>query len=252
MSVGAPPDEYNRDGQDWGLPPFDPWKLRDAAYEPFVQTVRAGFRHAGGLRFDHVMGLFRLYWIPTGESPRAGTYVRYPYRDLLDILALESVRAGAYVVGEDLGTVEDYMRDELAARDVLSYRLLWFESSPPRSYPRKALAAVTTHDLPTVAGLWSGKEPAMADVRSRVQEWTGLADDAPVTEVVQSVYSLLAEAPSMIVTATLEDALGVEERPNYPGTVNDTNWSLALPVPLEDIETDPRVLEVAARLATHD
>ena len=108
ISVGAPPDEYNTQGQDWGLPPFDPWKLRNAAYEPFIETVRAGFRHAGGLRFDHVMGLFRLYWIPQHASAKHGTYVRYPYGDLLDILALESHRAGAYVVGEDLGTVEHF------------------------------------------------------------------------------------------------------------------------------------------------
>jgi 4-alpha-glucanotransferase len=248
ISVGAPPDEYNADGQDWGLPPFDPWKLRDAAYEPFISTVRAGFRHAGGLRFDHVMGLFRLWWIPEGSSSRDGAYVRYPFSDLLDILALESVRAGAYVVGEDLGTVEEYMRSELSSRDVLSYRVLWFESSLPSSYPRKSLAAVTTHDLPTVAGVWSGAEPSMASVRARIEDWTGLDDSAPVTEVVQAVYGLLAQAPSMIVTATMEDALGVVERPNYPGTLNDTNWSLALPLPLEDIEADPRVAEVAATL----
>ncbi|MBW3615053.1 MAG: 4-alpha-glucanotransferase, partial [Actinobacteria bacterium] len=261
MSVGAPPDEYNTQGQDWGLPPFDPWKLRDAAYEPFISTVRAGFRHAGGLRFDHVMGLFRLFWIPSGSSAAEGTYVSYPSDDLLDILALESHRAGAYVVGEDLGTVEKFMREELARRKVLSYRLVWFEPEPPRSFPRRALAAVTTHDLPTVAGLWTGSdleaqrdkrmvpnEESTAQLRARVQEWTGLAEDAPVTEVVQRVHELLAEAPSMIVTATLDDVLGVEERPNYPGTTDATNWSVALPAPLEEIEVDPRVAQVARTL----
>src|SRR6202035_3677504 len=105
----------------WGFPPFDPWRLRSARYEPFRSIVRAGMRHASGLRFDHVMGLFRLFWMPEGAGPRAGTYVRYPWADLLDILALESHRAGAYVVGEDLGTVEDFMREELAQRAVLSY-----------------------------------------------------------------------------------------------------------------------------------
>src|SRR5439155_18997899 len=99
VRVGAPPDEFNSAGQDWGLPPFDPWRLRMALYEPFIQTVRAGFRHAGGLRFDHVMGLFRLWWIPEDGSPTDGVYVRYPAKEMLDILALESVRAAAYVVG---------------------------------------------------------------------------------------------------------------------------------------------------------
>ncbi|MBW3555608.1 MAG: 4-alpha-glucanotransferase, partial [Actinobacteria bacterium] len=161
-------------------------------------------------------------------------------------------------VGEDLGTVEEFMREELARRNVLSYRLVWFEPEPPRSFPRRALAAVTTHDLPTVAGLWTGSdletqrdkqmvpnEESTEQLRARIQKWTGLAPEAPVTEVVQRVHELLAEAPSMIVTATLDDVLGVQERPNYPGTTGVTNWSLALPAPLEEIEVDPRVAEVA-------
>lgn len=262
VSVGAPPDEYNTQGQDWGLPPFDPWKLRNAAYEPFVETVRAGFRHAGGLRFDHVMGLFRLFWIPSDGSAKDGTYVRYCSDDLLDILALESVRAGAYVVGEDLGTVEPTTREALAERDILSYRLLWFEDEPPRMFPERALGAVTTHDLPTVAGLWTGSdlgaqreremepnEESTTELVGRVRTWTDLADDAPVTEVSQRVHELLAEAPSMIVTATLDDAVGVEERPNYPGTTGGTNWSLALPMALEDLLVDPRVTEIARTLS---
>lgn len=262
ISVGAPPDEYNTQGQDWGLPPFDPWKLRNAGYGPFIETVRAGFRHAGGLRFDHVMGLFRLFWIPEGASARDGTYVRYQYHDLLDILALESHRAGAYVVGEDLGTVEDVVRDELAARNVLSYRLMWFEDEPPKSFPERALGAVTTHDLPTVAGLWSGSdleaqrqrgmapnEDSTADLVKRIRDWTQLAADASVTEAVQRVHHLLSGTPAAIVTATLDDALGVEERPNFPGTTGGTNWSLALPLPLEDIEDDPRALEIARTLS---
>lgn len=263
VRVGAPPDEFTAAGQDWGLPPFDPWRLRAAAYQPFITTLRSMLRHGGGVRIDHVMGLFRLFWIPPGCSPAEGAYVEYPWRDLLGILALESCRAGAWVVGEDLGTVEPYVREELARRNVLSYRLAWFEDAPPRRFPRQAMAAVTTHDLPTVAGLWTGADlveqertgqhPNVAStlaIRRRLQEWTGVADDAPLDEVIVRTYELLAEAPSVVVAATLDDALGVAERPNLPGTTTERpNWCLALPVPLDEVESDPRVAGVATALA---
>jgi 4-alpha-glucanotransferase len=253
MSVGAPPDEFNTRGQDWGLPPFDPWRLRAASYRPFVETVRSAFRHAGGLRLDHVMGLFRLFWVPHGATPADGTYVRYPAADLLDIVALESHRAGAYVVGEDLGTVEDEVRAELAARRILSYRLLWFEDRDPADWPERALAAVTTHDLPTVAGLWSGRdlqhqrdadmapnEGGEAALREKLGRLCGLERDAPPEEAVIGAYAALSRAPSLLLAASLDDALAVEERPNMPGTVDEwPNWSIALPVPLERIRDDP-------------
>ena len=262
MSVGAPPDEFNTKGQDWGLPPFDPWRLRAAAYRPFVETVRSAFRHAGGLRLDHVMGLFRLFWVPHGSSPRDGTYVRYPASDLLDIVALESHRAGAYVVGEDLGTVEEEVRAELAARRVLSYRLLWFEEGDPAGWPERALAAVTTHDLPTVAGVWSGRdleaqrqaqmapnEEVAAALRERVSRISELPLDAPVDDVVTRTYATLSQAPCMLLAASLDDGLSVEERPNMPGTLDEwPNWSIALPAPLEDIRNDPRPAEIALLL----
>ena len=183
VSVGAPPDVYNTQGQDWGLPPFVPHKLRAAGYEPFVQTIRAALRHAGALRIDHVMGLFRLFWIPWGFGPKRGAFVRYRPDEMLAILALESHRAGAYVVGEDLGTVEDGVREQLLAHSVLSYRLLWFEDEPPASYPRTAMVAATTHDLPTIAGLWSGTD--LAD-----QHRLGLK---PSDEAVKEMRDRLAE-----------------------------------------------------------
>ncbi|HKR48338.1 MAG TPA: 4-alpha-glucanotransferase [Pseudonocardiaceae bacterium] len=262
VRVGAPPDEFNTQGQDWGLPPLDPWRLRLARYEPYIRTLRAGFRSAGGLRLDHVMGLFRLFWIPPNAGPADGTYVRYQWREMLDILALESIRAQAYVVGEDLGTVEDMVRDELTARDVLSYRLLWFEDAPPRRFPQQALAAVTTHDLPTIAGLWSGtdlaeqraldlkpNEESTEGIRSRLCKWVGLSGTERADEVVVRTHELLAQAPSRILNATLDDALAVPERPNIPGTTHERpNWSLALPVPLEDIETDARVAAIGRAL----
>ena len=136
MEVGAPPDEFNTQGQKWGLLPFEPGKLRGSGYEPIVRIVRSSMRHMGGVRLDHVMGFFRLFWIPRGKKPGEGVYVRYPALDLLGIIALESVRAKAYVVGEDLGTVEDEVRRELAFRKMLSYRVLWFESGGPGDIPQ--------------------------------------------------------------------------------------------------------------------
>jgi 4-alpha-glucanotransferase len=237
LRIGAPPDEFNEAGQDWGLPPFVPWKLRAAGYRPFIDTVRAAFRHAGGLRVDHVMGLFRLFLLGDG----GGTYVRYPAGDLLDILALESHRARALVVGEDLGTVEDSVRHELWERQVLSYRLLWFEPNVPEEWPSQALGAVTTHDLPTLAGVWTGSDPQAAAMRNRLRDRAGVDDDATLDDVVAGAHRSLGRASCAVVVGTLDDALEVTERPNQPGTTVETNWSTALPLPLEDIEEDPRV-----------
>jgi 4-alpha-glucanotransferase len=248
VSVGAPPDPFNAAGQDWAVPPFDPWRLRAAGYEPFVRTLRAAFRHGAGLRVDHVMGLFRLYWIPVGCGPAEGVYVRYPYGDLLDILALESRRAGAFVVGEDLGTVEDVVRDEMAERHMLSYRLLWFEDRPPAEYRPESLAALTTHDLPTLAGIWEGSDPD-GSVRERLRRHAAVGDDADTCAVSVAAHRALATSPSRLLSATLEDALCVSERPNKPGTTTEwPNWSLALPLTLEELRRDPRPARLAAAL----
>jgi 4-alpha-glucanotransferase len=263
-AIGAPPDRYVKRGQDWGLPPFIPHRLRALAYEPFVQTIRAALRHAGGLRIDHVMGLFRLFWVPGGCAPAEGGYVRYPADDLLAIVALESHRAGAFVVGEDLGTVEGGVRERLAEHAILSYRVMWFESDLPARYPSLAMAAITTHDLPTIAGLWTGadvaeqkelglepNEPALAEIRARLARSTGVGEAGAVADVIEGAHRRLAEAPSRLVTATLDDALAVAERPNMPGIGSDRpNWSIALPVPLETLQQEPLVLRVAAALAS--
>ena len=260
-SVGAPPDRYIVQGQDWGLPPFVPHRLAAAGYEPFAQTVRAALRHAGGLRIDHVMGLFRLFWVPRGLTPADGAFVRSRADDLLGIVALESVRTGAFIVGEDLGTVEEGVRETLAEQAILSYKVVWFEPEPPASYPELALAAVTTHDLPTIRGLWTGtdidqqkavgltpNEEGLAEMRTRLAAMIEADDETPLPRVVEETHRLLAEAPCAVVTATLDDALLVEERPNMPSTVVPSNWSIALPKPLEDIENDPLVLSVARSL----
>ena len=248
VSVGAPPDPFNAAGQDWGLPPFDPWRLRAAGYEPFILTLRAAFRHGAGLRIDHVMGLFRQYWIPPGAGPERGVYVRYPYGDLLDILALESWRAGAFVIGEDLGTVEDRVREEMAARQMLSYHVLWFEDRPPAEYRTEAMAALTTHDLPTLAGVWEGSDSDSA-VRDRLRRLGGATEGMSSEEAALAAHRRLAESPSRLVTATLEDALGVVDRPNRPGTTAEwPNWSLALPVTLEALRDHGRALRMAESL----
>ncbi|MEX0847917.1 MAG: 4-alpha-glucanotransferase, partial [Ilumatobacteraceae bacterium] len=150
MRIGAPPDMFNPAGQEWGIPPFVPWRLRAALYEPFIDTVRACLRGVRGLRIDHVMGLFRQYWVPDGGSPSDGAYVRFPADELLAILCLEATRAGAFVVGEDLGTVEPAVRTALAGRRIAGTRVLWFEDDAPALWPAESLATVTTHDLPTV------------------------------------------------------------------------------------------------------
>jgi 4-alpha-glucanotransferase len=259
MTVGAPPDLHSAEGQDWGLPPFTPHKLREAKYEPFIQTIRAVLRHAGGLRIDHVMGLFRLWWVPQGRKPKGGAYVRYPVDEFLAILAIESQRAGAIVVGEDLGTVEQGVRETLADQNVLSYRLLWFEDQPPSDYPEKALAAVTTHDLPTLVGVWTGADletqrhigikPDRAGselFQKKLLETSGLKSDADVTVAITKTFEQLAKAPSMIVMAELEAACVAAERPNMPSACGKyPNWSLALPFTLEELTS----AELPRRLA---
>ena len=277
MSVGAPPDPLGPHGQDWGLPPFVPDRLTAGGYWPFAQTIRAGMAHAAGLRIDHVMGLFRLFWIPEGTEPAHGTYVRYPADDLLGVLALESHRAAALVVGEDLGTIEPGVRERLADEGVLSYRLAWFEHGPDggrrraADYPRLALAAATTHDLPTVAGFFTGSDlehlraigvaapdgPERADQEAQRASLCRLLEDegllAPgersVEAIVTALYGFLARTPAMLVAATLEDAVEAPDRPNVPGTVDQRpNWSLPLPVLLDDLAADPRVRRLAGVL----
>lgn len=263
-SIGAPPDEFNPAGQNWGLPPLRPDHLRTHHYQPFVQMLRANMRHAGALRIDHVMGLMRLFWIPPGRSPHDGAYVRYAVEEMLAIVAVESHRHGCMVVGEDLGTVEDAMREALARADVLSYRLLYFEKqqgggfTPPVAYPAAALVAISTHDLATLAGWWSGHDlrlrlalglfpdPRLFDAQllDRAQERIRLmlavreagllsADEAaqalslavPSPRIMQAVHAFLAAAPSALMVFQLEDVAGEVEQANMPGTTDThPNW----------------------------
>ena len=253
MRVGAPPDYFFPDGQDWGMPPFDPWKLQVSHFEAFIDAMRATTAHAKGLRLDHVMSLFRLFWISEGSGAAAGAYVRYPSGPLLAVLAAESRRSGSFVIGEDLGLVEPSVKTSLEQVGALGYRLLWFETEPSDSWPQQSVAAIGTHDLPTVAGIWRRTEPDQRQhhLRSRLVEATGLPDDSDAVDVAVAAYQRLAMSRSCLVLASLEDALAVDERPNVPGTTTEwPNWRLALPVSLEEIELaegPARIADVMAR-----
>jgi 4-alpha-glucanotransferase len=263
VTVGAPPDSFNTWGQDWGIAAFDPWKLRAAGYAPFIETLRANLREGAGLRIDHVMGLQRLWCIPSGGGPADGCYLGYPARDLLGIIALESVRHRATVIGEDLGTVPAGLRSRLRRRGLLSYVVLLFEDLPPARWPRQALAAVTTHDLPTVTGLWDGSDlgarrrsglpasvSATEELVERLRQGGGPARDAESSAAVVHAHRRLAGSRCTLLAATLEDIAEVQERPNQPGSAGESpNWSLALPLPRERLQELPMARQLAGILA---
>ncbi len=264
MRIGAPPDRFNPRGQDWALAPFDPHRLREAGCAPVRETLRRVMRGAAGVRIDHVMGLFRLWWVPDGERPDRGAYVDYPAADLLEVVAAESRRSACYVVGEDLGTVEAGVRPALRHRGVLSYRLAWFEQRPPQRYPREALAALSTHDLPTVAGAWTGSDAMEATqerdgaggesetARRRLRRLTGLPRNASPAAVAESAYAALARAPSVLIAATLDDAALAERRPNLPGASEARhNWCIPLPRTVEQLRRDAVPRAIAAHLEGH-
>src|SRR5690606_15630547 len=290
-SVGAPPDDFNLAGQDWGLPPLIPDALRECGHEPFILAVRANMRHAGALRIDHVMGLMRLYWVPPGAGARDGGYVRYPLDEMMAIVALESHRNRCLVIGEDLGTVPDAMRDAMARARVLSYRVLYFERDengrflPPAAYPRDALVSISTHDLPTLAGWWSGHDvrlrgelglfpddaaeqgqaTARSDERVRLVEALvregRLRVDCRVAAVaagpltpalVDAVHLYIAATPARLMMIQPQDWLDVLEQNNLPGTSDEhPNWRRKLPVTLEALAEDPSGERLAKTLAAH-
>jgi 4-alpha-glucanotransferase len=284
VTVGAPPDAFNQQGQDWSQPPWRPDRLAEDGYRPYRDMLRTVLRHAGGIRVDHVLGLFRLWWVPVGHSPADGTYVRFDHDALVGILALEAHRAGALVVGEDLGTVEPWVRDYLAERGILGTSILWFEQNwdegtplPPETWRELSLAAVTTHDLPPTAGYLAGEhiriraelglltrtveEERRLDAKER-SSWLDLlvqrgwlAEDARENEqdVVMALHQALGATPSRLLGVALTDAVGDRRAINQPGTDTEyPNWQVPLadgtgtPVLLEDLVCSAR----AATLAT--
>ena len=229
VRIGAPPDPFSTDGQEWGIPPFIPWRMRNAGYQPFIDTIRAVLRGMNGLRIDHVMGLFRQFWIPAGCPAADGAYVRFPADELLAIICIEATRAGAYVVGEDLGTVEAGVRERLAAAKIAGTRVLWFEERVPDTWPEHCLATVTTHDLPTVTGVVLGTD-GDDDQRDRL---AAISDGTTAAAVVCDVHAALLSSPPRLRLLAMDDVCGATERPNRPGTVDHINWCRRLPLPVD-------------------
>ena len=285
---GCPPDAFAPEGQNWGLPPVNPHALRRTGYRMFIDLIRKNLQYGGAIRLDHVMSLFRLFWIPRGMPPSAGAYVQYPWDDLLGILALESARHHAVIVGEDLGTVPDLVRDKLHAAGVLSYRVFYFERGNdgewkrPAMYPRQALAVVTTHDLPTLAGFWDGEDlrlrerlgfyPDESAYRRAVDErqrdkagiaralqqegvWPSGTDEAvalhqPLSpELTGAIHTYVAQSPSSFMLVTLEDLVGDATQVNLPGTLDSyPNWSHKTPLTLDEVKASLQARQLATIL----
>ena len=282
MTAGAPPDEFNQLGQNWSQPPWRPDRLEELGYQPFRSLIQAVLRHAGGVRIDHIIGLFRLWWIPEGAPPTKGTYVRYNHDAMIGIVALEAHRAGAVVVGEDLGTVEPWARDYLRERGLLGTSILWFEVDPGGRGPLPAedwrelcLSSVTTHDLPPTSGYLAGDHvrlrdelglltrPAgeeIADDDATRHAWLAElrradllgTDDPGEEEVTTALYRYLGRTPSRLLALALTDAVGERRTQNQQGTTDEyPNWRVPLAgpdgddMPLERVFTDRRAAALA-------
>ncbi|MDT5030146.1 MAG: 4-alpha-glucanotransferase, partial [Actinoplanes sp.] len=277
VHAGAPPDAFNQLGQDWGLAAWRPDQLIETGYAAYRDMLHRIFRRAGGLRVDHVAGLWRLWWVPPGMGPAEGTYVHYDPAAMLGILALEAQRAGAVVIGEDLGTVLPEVTEGLERTNMLGSAVLWFTrdwDDPEQcflaaaDYPRNALATISTHDLPTATGFLVGEQ---VRVRAELGQLAGtvadevanaeqdrsrllrrLAEEGLISatatndEIVLAMHEFLARTPCRVVTASLYDVLGELRQPNLPGTTDEyPNWRIPLASSLEQISVDPRVRRIA-------
>jgi 4-alpha-glucanotransferase len=271
VSVGAPPDMYNQMGQNWSQPPWRPDALAEAAFQPYRDMLRTILRHAGGIRVDHVLGLFRLWWVPKGMPAYAGTYVTADHEALVGILALEAHRAGAWLVGEDLGTVEQWVQDYLLDRGVLGTTIMWFERDygqqpdtplPPERWRPNCLASVTVHDLPPTAGYLAGEhvrirdelglltrsaEEELAASTEEVAQWRAMCVqrgwidvDGTDEDLIVALHRVVAESPSVLVGVALTDAVGDRRAQNQPGTDKEyPNWQ----VPMTDERGEAVLIE---------
>ena len=285
MSVGAPPDVYSQQGQNWSQPPWSPRSLAESGYLPLRDMVRAALANAGAVRIDHILGMFRLWWIPDGRAATEGTYVYYDHEAMMGVILLEAQRAGAVVIGEDLGVVEPWVRDYLRERGVLGTSVVWFEKEGggwplrPEHYRDRALAAVNIHDLPPTLGyirgiqttlrselglltddiekVRAGDRLELEQVSARLHEY-GCIDGAEPSEreTVEGLYRYVAKTPSKLVVASLVDAVGDVRPQNMPGTGADQypNWCVPLcdsdgeEVAIEDLPTDERLTSLFALL----
>jgi 4-alpha-glucanotransferase len=282
VTVGAPPDAYAQTGQDWHQPPWRPDRLAALGYAPLRSMIASVLRHAGGLRVDHIIGLFRLWWIPAGMSPTEGTYVRYDHDAAIGILMIEAQRAGAVVVGEDLGTVQPEVRDYLRERGVLGTSILWFERDwdddgapiPPERWREYSLASVTTHDLPPTPAYLAGDhvrlrhelgllsrplEVELSEDRADQEAWLAmlrdrglLAPDADEAATIEALHRVLLAAPARLRCLALTDAVGERRAQNQPGTRDEyPNWRVPLggpdgkPLYLEDVFASERAAALA-------
>jgi 4-alpha-glucanotransferase len=209
--------------------------LRAALYAPFIETVRAVLRGMDGLRMDHVMGLFRQYWVPEGGTPHDGAYVRYRSDELLAILAIESTRAGAFVVGEDLGTVEPAVHEAMARFRIAGTKVLWFEDEPPSAWPEQSLATVTTHDLPTLRAVFAKVRQGDTDdpMARRLAKVTVGVDDPD--EAARVTHEALLGSPAALRLLSADDLAGATDQPNVPSSETHPNWRLRLPVPVDHV-----------------
>lgn len=280
VSVGAPPDMFNQQGQDWTQPPWRPDTLAEAAFLPFRDMVRTLLRHAGALRIDHILGLFRLWWIPEGLSPAHGTFVKYDHEALLNILVLEAHRANAVIIGEDLGTVEDWVEQLLADRGILGTTVLWFERQDDQILPAEqwrwaAMSAVTIHDLPPTAGYLQGEhvrirselgllvdptEKIQTELEEEIAAWREhlterglLRPDGDEEEFIVALHRLVGQSPSRLISIAVPDATGDVRPQNQPGTDREyPNWvmpladALGTPVSLEDLVQSPLLRRLVA------
>ncbi|WJN57349.1 4-alpha-glucanotransferase [Pseudomonas sp. SO81] len=279
VTVGAPPDILNRAGQNWGVSAFSPDGLRRHGFRAFIEMLQANLAHAGGIRIDHVMGLQRLWVIPHGGEPQEGAYLRYPMTDLLRLLALESHRHRALIIGEDLGTVPEGLREELARRNILGMRVLLFEQHDgrfiaPRHWPRDALATTSTHDLPSIKGWLAGHdidwrlraghsraEQESDDRAGRARESAALVDalaehgrlqgsreDADAC--LQASIDYIGRTPASLVLLPLEDATGADQQPNLPGPGQlHPNWRRRQALPVRQLLEQPDTERRLTRLA---
>lgn len=275
VTVGAPPDAFSQQGQDWNLPPWRPDRLAELGYSPFRDVLRGVLQYADGVRIDHVAGLWRLWWIPPGEPPSRGTYVHYDAEAMMGVLALEAHRAGAVIVGEDLGTVEPEVTETLHERGVLSSAVLWFQRDydtpghpfvPPAKWDPESMASITTHDLPTVAGWLTGEHvrvraelglldgPVEREYEAAESERRALTEflnqqGVPADDMVAALHTLLASASSRLLLTAPADVVGERRQPNLPGTVDQyPNWRIPLRVTVDEFFADPGVRRLVATL----